>query len=283
MPVTSITSASIDEQFNWIRIDNNIDGTYNIEGGFKPNDLEATGQNQVSEITVTYEDGYQEIYSLKRKRQSIPVVRVAGRYWMKYNVRGNPNSYEDQIQHSEDKENLYEYLKTCSDEKFIYYTGAQYKGQNKTPLYPYALDDESGILLRDFENISNTSDQGTAGKSFFVPPGFVIPNKSEWRTVAGWGLNVSLQPGYTAGFNHGGYALNFAGHRRDLIVDEKYNLTATTVFNINEPSVMPSGVIFIGVGHQMTTTNYNYGEIIYILRDSKNESLVFKLRSNHHP
>ena len=278
--VTEIATESNDEQFNWIRVDSNDDGSYNVEGAFKPNDLEAAGQKQVSTMTVTYEDGYQESYTFSRTRRSLPVVKVAEKYWMKYNVRGNPNSYEDQIQHSEDVGNLNEYLKTCSTEEYMYYMGAQYKGQNKTPLYPRLLADSlvtennSGMLLEGYEDGNNWSDQGTAGKSFFAPPGFIVPNESEWKYIVGWGLDVGGRQGYTGDYTVYGPRMTITGSFRDVTVEEE-RVFVGSVANMFEKYGDPSGVVLMGFGHQWSNDGFAHNEAVYVVTENKNRCVVF--------
>lgn len=83
----------------WIRLDEQSEVTmagkdiYRVEGGFKPNDLEADGR--VQEASVSVGDG--NTFVFKRRNWGLPVVEINGVYWCKYNLRGNAKKFEDQV------------------------------------------------------------------------------------------------------------------------------------------------------------------------------------------
>ena len=97
MPVVRLTCESLDEQFNWLRLDEAEGGSYTLQGAFKPNDTAANGQQQTSRLTAVFADGVELVYDFIRYRTSIPVVYINGRYWAKYNMRCHSKMAKDQI------------------------------------------------------------------------------------------------------------------------------------------------------------------------------------------
>ena len=49
-------------------------------------------------------------------------------------MRGNSKDMKDQISFKDEQANLWDYLKSCSDEAFLFYAGDEYAGVNPTGL-----------------------------------------------------------------------------------------------------------------------------------------------------
>ncbi len=177
--IESIVTESMDAQFDWLRVDpvEGTEGQYNLEGGFKPNDAEATGQLQGSSLVVTYSDGYVETFTFQRYRKSLPTVLINGQYWMKYNLRGRSNMYEDQISFDQDQADLWNYLKSATAEEFELYAGGHYKGVETTSL-TLVNQTDSTLILQGYDDIP-AANTNAAAADYMTPAGFILPSTDD--------------------------------------------------------------------------------------------------------
>ena len=100
-----------------------------------------------------------------------------------YNLRGNSRKVADQI--LEPKENLYEFLETCTPEQFVYYSGHAYKGTDLNGLeidfFPSTTEGTEGKFL--FKNYETSNIPGNQGSVKTCPDGYVIPTKTDMLNV----------------------------------------------------------------------------------------------------
>ncbi len=181
MPPVRITCESLDSQFNWLRLDETEEGIYQLHGGFKPNDIHANGQQQISRLTATFADGIEHVYDFSRYRTSIPVIYINGRYWAKYNMRGNSKIADDQISFNEDKEDLWSFFQTCTDEEFLHYAGSDYKGRSTQGLV-LAPNEYGTLAYADYETIAN-ADLYNAPNDTHCPAGYLMPSSMEIGSI----------------------------------------------------------------------------------------------------
>lgn len=172
---------------NWIKVvqtgytEDTQKPRYKIVGGYKPNDPEADGRKQEGNFVVTRSDGKQEIYPVSRPNNGLPVVVIEGKYWCKFNLQGNARSFEDQIQINDpaaQQQDLYTYLKTCSDAEYMRLMGDAYKGQNLTGLRLRHTDgeDETAFSYVNYNTTPLTSVINFADPTKHCPPGYQIPD-----------------------------------------------------------------------------------------------------------
>ena len=172
-----VVCQSVDDQFNWIRITENEQSEYLIEGGFKPNDKEARGQSQKSKVSFSFEDDVTEVYYFIRKRTSLPVVYMGGRYWSKYSMRGNSKEVNDQVGFEDDVDDLWNFYNTCSDSELLKYVGSGYKGISNKGLTLF--ENEWGMVSYEGYNSIANAHLYTAPTDTHCPDGYLMPTFDE--------------------------------------------------------------------------------------------------------
>ena len=181
-----------DTSKDWIKIEDSqsIVSNYTVKsitGGYRPNNMEQNGVVQEYLINITHNTGEMENIKIKRTENSLPVVKIKGQYWCEYNLRGNSRKVSDQI--LEKRENLYEFLKTCTDDQLVYYSGGVYKGTDlnglelelvTTPATEEGLEPQKNFL---FKNYTTSNSPGNQGSIKTCPDGYTIPNRSDMLNV----------------------------------------------------------------------------------------------------
>lgn len=177
-----------DDSKMWIKIDpvtlsnaEELSHRYRILGGYRPNDPDADGRIQRGAFVVTHPNGRIVRYPVSRPNNGLPVTLVGDTYWCKFNLRGNARSFDDQIQISDAAakvEDLYEYLKNCSDGEYMRLMGDAYKGINHEGM-PLKLVTVNATSSYRYENYSTTnpfSVINNADPKKQCPPGYQIPD-----------------------------------------------------------------------------------------------------------
>ena len=262
-PVEVICKSS-DPDFNWMTIDRTEPSLPEIHGFFKPNDAGAHGQTQESIIKVTYSDGWIEEFKFTRKRESMPSVFLAGRHWAKHNLRGNSKKYEDQISIAKDKDidDTFEFLKTCSDEDYIYYSGANYKGRSQEGMYLHH-DIVNNVLNYDGYSQYPNADLSNVSPYLHCPKGYQIPTLKDIGTI----LHETGRFGLPADCSPVEYTSN-ASVRFSI---ERHKRASITIDGIEVPNVFHTvitdtlthvSLTLAGMGHQFDLTNISYHSVI---------------------
>lgn len=266
LPIASIATVSADDQFNWLGT-TEADGIQFLEGGFKPNDRDAVGQKQSSLLSVQYADGVTEQFVMSRRRNSLPVVRLGGLYWAKYNMRGDSKNYTDQIGFDQDVDNLWEYLQNCTDAEYAYYAGAEYKGKSTQGLY---LKNTDGRLSYEhYASIPNGQiNNGTADAH--CPSGYQIPSKAELTEIIATHVTMRIpdhgaENFYTTPANGFRYRLN-RFRRNTVVVDGVAinNVDHIMLTDINRDE----SIVLNGFGHQYDSSSVAFGHWILALVNS---------------
>ncbi|MGL5893556.1 MAG: hypothetical protein ACRCZM_02955 [Bacteroidales bacterium] len=169
------------EQYEWI-IMQRKSGRFNIEGGFKPNDIQAKGQRQSSSITIEYSDGVQESYLFSRRRSALPVVKFGDLYWSKFNMKGDSKLFEDQIGFEDHTADLWDYLRGCDDESYVDLAGSQYCGTNSKGLNLGKNQDGTLEYLGFSEAFGNSTINSIEAGSH-CPKGYQVPTVEDMHSV----------------------------------------------------------------------------------------------------
>lgn len=166
------------------RMDGMRNPRYRILGGYKPNDPEADGRTQHGQLVVNHVDGKREVYPVSRPNNGLPVTFVDGKYWCKFNLKGNARSFEDQIQINDpaaQAQDLYEYLKTCEDREYMRLMGDAYKGWHTGGL-ELKYRGEGVTPAFAYENYASTPGGPTinsADPTLHCPPGYQVPSSAD--------------------------------------------------------------------------------------------------------
>lgn len=264
VPPVRVASETDDPDFNWLRLDPKAEGNYRIEGGFKPNDSRATGQEQRSTVKVEYADGLVEEFQFTRKRRSIPVVFIGGKYWSKFNMRGNSKAYEDQIGFGQDQEDLFTYLKTCSSERYLYYAGANYKGRSQQGMY-LKKNEQGALTYPEYGNYGNGSITD-ASASLHCPEGYNIPHRDDFGAVMHQSAPLTLKAN--------GLSLSYTSSAGIRYTVERYDRNDIAIDGVNIPhmyhvkvteSQTGHSLVWAGTGHQWDNNGADPTYWIYAL------------------
>lgn len=158
--------------------------TYRVLGGFRPNNMAENGTVQEYTFKIKHQSGVTDEIKISRISNSLPVVNVDNQYWCMYNLQGNARKFEDQILTLQD--DLFEYLKTCSDQEFITLMGDGYKGTDLNGMnVKYYTVTESGVEKQklSFENYAESNLKGQTGSIKTCPDGYMIPEISDMENV----------------------------------------------------------------------------------------------------
>lgn len=193
----------------WMKLTEEGDRTYRLLGGWKPNDPNADGRAQTGELVIADANGgHPEVYTIRRLNWGLPVVKINGVWWCKYNLRGNVKSFNDQILVKADpaaQGSLADYLRTCSDDDFLQVLGDQYQAGN-----PDGLKLTHNGSQFYYEGYKSQADNfGTMAPTEMAPDGYQIPDYDDYRFYT-WGSNCNLAYFDPGVFNNGlGQRLNF--------------------------------------------------------------------------
>lgn len=256
----------------WLKVERTADDQqrYRILAGYRPNDPDADGRMQNGNFKVTHPDGTVETYPVSRPNNGLPVVLIDGIYWCKFNLRGNARSFEDQIQINDpiaQEEDLYAYLKTCTDEQYMELMGDAYKGTNHTGLkLIHTGTGSSSYAYRDYASTSagtliNTAPDPTKQ----CPPGYQVPDFSEHyvkllgnRTTHFTGDEDELHTSYMLlGKTHTIYRYI----RRDVRYDDEHSIPEMYLNNVeieNNPSLA-----LYGTGCQSNNINLDFSFLLF--------------------
>ncbi|MFT0672444.1 hypothetical protein AAH088_15460 [Bacteroides hominis] len=264
-PPLKVISQTVDADFNWLRLDRNTETSYRIQGGFKPNDRKALGQDQESSVKVEYPDGLVEEFKFTRKRYSIPVVLIAGKYWSKFNMRGNSKRYEDQIGFDKDVDDLFEYLKSCPDNMYVYYAGANYKGRSRQGMYLRKRAADNQLFYPDYTKY-DTGSITDASPYLHCPEGYELPHRNDFGAVMNRTVSLTLPENgnklsYTSSTSA---SYDIERHQRNNIVIDEVMVNQMYHARVTEKSTGNS-LVWTGTGHQWDNSGVDLSYWIYAL------------------
>lgn len=171
----------------WIRLDPAEDGTISIQAGWKPNDPTADGRRQTATLVIcNVADGSQrEEYTVTRRNWGLPVTRLNGIWWCKYNAMGNSREFGDQILSSADPavlagKTLYEYLQTCTPQEYFDLWKWEYQG-----------DSGIGLEVKDFDGVAKLDGfrgdisvhMNTLDPRQLAPDGYEVPSFEDFGRI----------------------------------------------------------------------------------------------------
>lgn len=197
----TLTVRFSDPDAPWLRAEQVAGGnnTYRIVAGWRPNDPEADGRVQDAQLVIANADGTEEeVYTVKRRNYGLPVVRMNGIYWCKYNAKGNSRSFEDQILVPDDpaaarNQTLTEYLNTCSDEEYLAVWGDNYLGKNGQGLKAAYVD---GKVVAQGYYSGETVHISQLPATELAPPGYELPRIEYYdRIFTEWYLKFTQNVG----------------------------------------------------------------------------------------
>lgn len=237
----------------WVRIaeDSLSSGWLVVEGGWRPNDPEADGREQVARIVLEYDDPSfpDETYTLRRENWGLPVVQIGDTWWTLYNLRGNVRSFEDQITVDKDPaaaagKTLSDYLATCSEDELLYAMGHQYLGGRQDGM---SLAHDGSHFYYDGYSASGNIQIGTTDPFQMAPSGYKLPEGNDYRALA-FGTNCNF--GSSSGVYNSGLGLRFRFNITDREVEFMGHSYGTVSFYDLNVEGIDRHLVLYGLGHQ---------------------------------
>lgn len=242
--------------------------SWRLLGGWKPNDPKADGRPQEGYLVVTdAAGGHPERYTVRRRNWGLPVVKIGGEWWCKYNLRGDVKRFEDQVPVSADPAGdraLADHLATCDDGELLALLGDQYQANNPVGL-PLR---HNGTAFYHEGMVSTTQNFGTLDRETMAPYGYRLP---DYDAYAFFALNENHNIG---GVGERTYR-NAAGDEITVRIQERtagflghaYGTIAIYEFRSGD-----STWVLASLGHQWNTTPGNISPMMLLLATWGNSS-----------
>lgn len=253
----------ISGESSWIQL-NRSGNTYQVQGGFKPNDRDARGQVQTAHVTVNFPDGVTEKYDLSRARTSLPVVQLGSRYWTKYSLQGQAKTVTDQVGFDRDQEDLWGFLKSCTSDEYYSYCGDAYKGVSPVGM---RLSKNAGgqVIYTKYASMADGDIFNTPATTL-CPAGYAIPTAAEFNQIfpaTNLALNVAVDDKETSNtyqVSNRSYTIQRYKRSTGLIIDG-VQLNAGIFLRIKEEST-GNYLVINDIGHQYDADKLAAGAII---------------------
>ncbi len=258
----------------WIKVEqvSARSNTYRVVGGWRPNDPKADGREQMAILVVRrISDGNEtESYQIKRRNYGLPVTKMNGVWWCKYNAIGNSRSFDDQILVPQDPaakagKTVLEYLNTCtSDEYMRLWNRSAYIGD--TGIGMEAVAEGGAVKLSGWKNPS--VNMGQLDAKALAPDGYEMPAIEYYDRIfnGGWGMRFDRTDGYytvQSPWEGRAHVYTLSGSRTDLFVGDVQlpELFHAEVYNKTN-AVKDECVTFYGPGAQWGSGGVNHNKIV---------------------
>ncbi len=183
----------------WMKLSQSIEDRYAVRllGGWRPNDPEADGRIQTAKLIIRNPEGEHETYTVKRRNYGLPVTRINGTWWCKYNARGTSWNFEDQILVHQDPAALSgtsvaEYLVNCTQEEFLDIWGYLYQGKSGKGLKVTVKD---GIPQLEGYKYAQSDNIPVMEKNSLAPRGYELPATACYDSLMNSGMSVNRTDG----------------------------------------------------------------------------------------
>lgn len=264
MPDGMEVIAKFDGEDPWVKVEKMTDdtNTYRILAGWKPNDPKADGRKQSARLVVRRISDLEETesYVVSRRNYGLPVTYLNGIWWCRYNALGNSRDFGDQVLSAGDPARLagktvQEYLKTCSQEEYLYLWNAAYEGNDGVALKAVHKDDKitlDGWRSNESEHINRQA------PSALAPDGYEMPDFEDYKSIFG----SFVIPTSWAEFNP---QVGGAAYRSKIILEKRSGLQLDgqdlgELWSFSVQSIAGQGeepLTFYGVGCQWGGTGIN--------------------------
>lgn len=258
----------------WIKVEqvSARSNTYRVVGGWRPNDPKADGREQMATLVVCrISDGNEtESYQIKRRNYGLPVTKMNGVWWCKYNAIGNSRSFDDQILVPQDPaakagKTVLEYLNTCTPDEYMrLWNRSAYIGD--TGIGMEAVAEGGAVKLSGWKNPS--VNMGQLDAKALAPDGYEMPAIEYYDRIfnGGWGMRFDRTDGYytvQSPWEGRAHVYTLSGSRTDLFVGDVQlpELFHAEVYNKTN-GVKDECVTFYGPGAQWGSGGVNHNKIV---------------------
>lgn len=258
----------------WIKVEqvSARSNTYRVVGGWRPNDPKADGREQMATLVVRrISDGNEtESYQIKRRNYGLPVTKMNGVWWCKYNATGNSRSFDDQILVPQDPaakagKTVLEYLNTCTPDEYMHlWNRSAYIGD--TGIGMEAVAEGGAVKLSGWK--SPSVNMGQLDAKALAPDGYEMPAIEYYDRIfnGGWGMRFDQTDGYytvQSPWEGHAHVYTLSGSRTDLFVGDMQlpELFHAEVYNKTN-GVKDECVTFYGPGAQWGSGGVNHNKIV---------------------
>ena len=186
VPASKSITVEYDEgEDEWVKLDASGQRV-RVIGGWRPNDRTANGRVQKARIVISNSaDGSErEEYVISRRNWGLPVTKLNGVWWCKYNAIGDAKNFSDQILSSTDPavlagKTVFDYLRDCTADEFFNLWKWNYQGKSSQGLQ--VIDDGGVAKLEGYSSSAEHINKIDA--KALAPDGYELPSMENFERV----------------------------------------------------------------------------------------------------
>lgn len=274
-----------DGEGEWVKLEKVEGGVLRVIAGWRPNDITANGRVQKAKIVITnIADGSErEEYTIARRNWGLPVTKLNGVWWCKYNARGNSKDFADQILSSDDPavkagKTLYDYLRDCTAEEYYDLWKWQYQGESTQGKQ---VIDDNGVLKLEGYGPSSVHINKVDPKTF-APDGYEMPTHENFNRIFEskedyvW---IMWDGGHTSPWNGGTNIQRRQRRRNDVVVGtvQATNLIYISMYNQSQSEYEP--IVWYGASGQWNNDgimhNGHYNNMLWAMYSEAGTGWLF--------
>lgn len=269
----------------WVKLEETEGGVLRVIAGWRPNDITANGRVQRAKIVITNKvDGSErEEYIIARRNWGLPVTKLNGVWWCKYNARGNSKDFADQILSSDDPavkagKTLYDYLRDCTPEEFYDLWKWQYQGESTQGKQ---VIDDNGVLKLEGYGTSSVHINKIDPKTF-APDGYEMPTHENFNRIFEskedyvW---IMWDGSHTSPWNGGTNIQRRQRRRNDVVIGtvQATDLIYISMYNQSQPEYEP--IVWYGASGQWNNNgimhNGHYNNMLWAMYSEAGTGWLF--------
>ena len=265
VPESKSVTVEYDEgEDEWVKLD--AEGQrVRVIGGWRPNDRTANGRVQKARIVISNSaDGSErEEYVISRRNWGLPVTKLNGVWWCKYNAIGDAKNFSDQILSSADPaamagKTVFDYLRDCTADEFFNLWKWNYQGKSSQGLQ---VIDDGGVAK--MEGYSSSAEHiNKIDAKALAPDGYELPSMENFERVfnsTSGTIWLMWDGSHTTAWN-GSTTIQRRQRRRNDVTVGTVSLTDLiyiSMYNQSEAEYEP--VVWYGSSPQWNNDGINHG------------------------
>ena len=265
VPVSKSITVEYDEgEDEWIKLDASGQRV-RVIGGWRPNDKTANGRVQKARIVISNSaDGSdKEEYVISRRNWGLPVTKLNGVWWCKYNAIGDAKNFSEQILSSADPaviagKTVFDYLRDCTADEFFNLWKWNYQGKSSQGLQ--VIDDGGVAKLEGYSSSAEHINKIDA--KALAPDGYELPSMENFERVfnsTSGTIWLMWDGSHTTAWN-GSTTIQRRQRRRNDVTVGTVSLTDLiyiSMYNQSEAEYEP--VVWYGSSPQWNNDGINHG------------------------
>ena len=265
VPVSKSITVEYDEgEDEWVKLDASGQRV-RVIGGWRPNDKTANGRVQKARIVINNSaDGSEkEEYVISRRNWGLPVTKLNGVWWCKYNAIGDAKNFSEQILSSADPavmagKTVFDYLRDCTADEFFNLWKWNYQGKSSQGLQ--VIDDGGVAKLEGYSSSAEHINKIDA--KALAPDGYELPSMENFERVfnsTSGTIWLMWDGSHTTAWN-GSTTIQRRQRRRNDVTVGTVSLTDLiyiSMYNQSEAEYEP--VVWYGSSPQWNNDGINHG------------------------